>query len=261
MQRLTEAQLRENAPAIFTENPRNDVTDKYEFVPSYQVIKDLDKLGWYPVSVNQSTNSKNSAHAKHMIKFQSDDPKFSLKNGLQPQALFSNSHDRSYRAVLGLGFFRLVCSNGLIIAEKGEKAEIIVQKHMGFTFPELQKRIEEMAIEFDVHYAEIQKYSSINLDVIEKRKFAKAAIEIRYGKEKDQIVESILEPQRKEDQADDLFTVFNVIQENLIKGGVKYKTEDDKNRSIMPLTEMAKQTSFNQALWTIMASTYSKLAA
>ena len=68
--------------------------------------------------------------------------------------------------------------------------------------------------------------------------------------------ESLLQPRRYADQKDsDLFTVFNVIQENLIKGGIRgYRlnkygyTTRTKTREVKAIDQNVK---LNRALWTL----------
>ena len=50
--------------------------------------------------------------------------------------------------------------------------------------------------------------------------FAKAALTYRFGEEHQPVTEAqILTPRRSEDRQDDLWSVFNRCQENLLKGG------------------------------------------
>ena len=68
---LTQQELQDRAPSIFTTQPSKKVTDKYSFIPTVQVLEDLDKLGWEPYQASQrkSRNSQDSLFTKHLIRF------------------------------------------------------------------------------------------------------------------------------------------------------------------------------------------------
>ena len=61
----------------------------------------------------------------------------------------------------------------------------------------------------------------------------------------------ILMPVREEDKGDDLWTVFNVCQEKLIKGGFQSTGKNDKVRKQRKITSIKKDVEYNQRLWEI----------
>lgn len=52
---LTQEQLQSQAPALFTEEPHFEASDKYHFVSTIDVINEIKSLNWYPTSVEQSS--------------------------------------------------------------------------------------------------------------------------------------------------------------------------------------------------------------
>ena len=50
---LTRDEMVRHAPAIFADMPFNDVSKRYEFMPTYQVMGALQDHGWHPVEVQQ----------------------------------------------------------------------------------------------------------------------------------------------------------------------------------------------------------------
>jgi hypothetical protein len=90
----------------------------------------------------------------------------------------------------------------------------------------------------------------------QKINLATEVVRIRKGIEDDQkfqldaeTVESILEPVREEDKANDLWTVFNICQEKLIKGGFSAVGKNNKSRKQRGITSIRKDMDFNQRLW------------
>ena len=61
----------------------------------------------------------------------------------------------------------------------------------------------------------------------------------------------ILDPMRKEDRADDLWTVFNICQEKMIKGEYYATGANNKSRKQRKITSIKKDIDFNQKLWAI----------
>ena len=40
---------------MFTEEPHSEVSDKYHFIPTIEVINEIKQHNWYPVKVQEST--------------------------------------------------------------------------------------------------------------------------------------------------------------------------------------------------------------
>ena len=53
----------------------------------------------------------------------------------------------------------------------------------------------------------------------------------------------------KEDEKNDLWTIFNICQEKMIKGGFKAENKKLKLRKQKGITSIKKDLEFNQSLW------------
>jgi coproporphyrinogen III oxidase-like Fe-S oxidoreductase len=89
-----------------------------------------------------------------------------------------------------------------------------------------------------------------------KKELATAVVKIRKEIDDDKKFEidektvmDILLPVRKEDEGDDLWSVFNVCQEKLIKGGYKNIGKNNKTRKQRGITSIKKDLEYNQRLW------------
>ena len=60
------------------------------------------------------------------------------------------------------------------------------------------------------------------------------------------MVEDILRPRRQQDMGNDVWTVYNVVQENIIKGGF---TNSNTGRKARAVKHIDKTISYNQELW------------
>jgi len=172
-----------------------------------------------------------------------------------PQLLLTNSHDGSSSVVLQLGFFRFICSNGLVVGT--EVVAPIRIKHTGIDFEErLIAGIDSIVAQAAKVAESIDKLKAKVLSPSEVKAFQRAAVEWRLedrlsGNGK---VEDFTMPvHRSEDKALDLFTVMNVVQENLIRGGASalIKKDDGSNKyqAIRKATSMNSQMTINTKLW------------
>ena len=62
-------------------------------------------------------------------------------------------------------------------------------------------------------------------------------------------IEEILTPLRKEDEVDNLWTTFNMVQEKFIRGGIEYKTKTGRRSSLRSLKNIVSVNYVNTKLW------------
>ena len=141
-----------------------------------------------------------------------------------PQILLTNSHDGKNSFKFQAGLFRMICENGLVIAD--ESFEDYSIRHMGYDFESLQSLIKEMVANLDVTVESMNKMKQIELDENQQLELAKKLLDIRLegtgNAYDDYQPKSINYSQRKEDNGVDLWSVFNRQQENIIEGNFRY---------------------------------------
>ena len=262
---LSNDELRAACPHAFKNEPTNpNVSDKYVQANTMTVINDLAKLGWYPVQAKQCRAKKNSSGIRsfHMIALQNPDIKI-LRNGevdAYPQIILTNSHDGYNSFKFMLGIFRLVCSNGLVVCDN-QMVNMSI-RHINYTFDEL-RRIVATAIEQVPNIVNtMNKMRTVELTSEEKKEIATKMFKIRKGYDEndniqvdDETINDILTPVRSEDNANDLWTVFNICQEKMIKGGFSASGKNNKVRKQRGITSIKKDMEYNQKLWDV-ASRY-----
>lgn len=271
---LTKEELQKQCPMAFKELPTNpNVSGRYVQANTATVIDDLAKLGWYPVQAKQCRNKKNSSGIRsfHMVAFQNPDIKITKTNDdgssvvdTYPRIILTNSHDgfNSFKFMLGL--FRLVCSNGLVVCDN-QMVNMSI-RHMNYTFEELRMVVKTAIEEVPNIVNTMNEMRNIQLTDEQKQELATEVIKIRKGIEENEtfeveqdVVEDILTPVREEDKSNDLWTIFNICQEKLIKGGFFNKTNKNKLRKVKSITSIKKDMEYNQRLW-LTASRYLKVA-
>lgn len=261
---LTNDDIRRVCPLAFKNGPTNpNVSDRYVQANTATVIDDLAKLGWYPVDAKQCRPKKNSSgiHSFHMIAFQNPDIKIykTLHDGetvvdTYPRIILTNSHDGFNSFKFMLGCFRLICSNGLVVCNN-QMVNMSI-RHINYDFEEL-RRIVATAIEQVPEIVNtMNQMRTITLTEEQKAELATEVIKIRKNIEPEKVIQvdqntidDILSPIREEDKANDLWTVFNICQEKLIKGGFSATSKNNKMRKQRGITSIKKDLDFNQRLW------------
>lgn len=227
------------------------LSDKYKLAKTSEIVKRIEGLGFTMTSfvALKVRKKERQGYQKHRAIFTS--PLMKATNDGVPQLLLTNSHDGTSSVVLQLGFFRYVCSNGLVVGSN--LIEPVRVRHSGNDFDE--RLI--VAINFIVAQAEkltesIEKLKATKLSDAEIIAFQREALQKRLGNVK---IESFSMPvYRTEDQANDLFTVMNVVQENLIRGGARVLIEQDgkrKDKAIRRVNSLISQTEINTMLWNL----------
>ena len=262
MKYLSKEELQVQCPVAFATQPTNSaVTDKYVHISTEKVIDDLEKLGWLPVEASQrKARGTNTIFSKHMIQFQNPDIKVTASDGDDafPRILLTNSHDGMTSFQFRVGIFRLVCSNGLVIAT--DEFESFKIRHKGYTFEELRNVVIQAVEDLPNKVEVMNKMTQRQLTEEEQRKLALDALLIRSGitpgseeaKEKnydEETLDEILEARRPQDEGADLWKTFNRVQEAITQGGFSAALVGAKVRKVRKIKSFEKDTKINQELF------------
>jgi len=252
---LTKDQIREMAPSVFTAKAdKNNTSKHYIHIPTEKVIDDMSALGWNVVDAKEVRARKGQGYQKHMVVFGNDEIVVNGQDGdtVMPRILMTNSHDGKNAFRFQAGLYRLVCSNGLVIAD-AEFASMKI-RHMGYDLSELSAVIAEIVEKLPLTVECMNALKGKKLSQEEKEKFALEAIGLRFDtKGKNFELETILEPTRKEDKGDDMWSVYNVIQEKLIHGLFDYGV-GAKSRKARKIKNFQQDTKINQELYNLALS-------
>ena len=147
----------------------------------------------------------------------------------------------------------MVCENGLVIAD--QQFEDYTIRHMGYDFEALQGVIKDMISNLDLTVESMNKMRKIELDENQQFEFAKKLLDIRVeGTDnlyREEQIGDILVPQRKEDFGDDLWSVFNRVQENIVEGNFKYYNAKTlgTERQARPIKNFKQDMDVNKKLF------------
>jgi hypothetical protein len=223
-------QIKSIAPSVFTVDKAAHLTDKYIQTPTSRVVEDLMALGWQVTKAQEVKARKGKGFQKHMVVFRNPDIMIKGKGGDDsfPQIILTNSHDGKAAFNFRVGIFRLICSNGLVISDADFNNVSI--RHINYTFETLQTKIGEVITKLPGLVAKINLFKSTQLSETAMAEFAIKAASLR-TKQSTNVVE-LLRAERDLDRGNDLWTVFNRVQEKIISGGFGYGRKNRKARSI-----------------------------
>ncbi len=252
---LDDAELMHAAPSIFAGNAFAGVSSRYTFLPTIEVVKGMRKEGWMPVAVAQQRVRLEGREGfqKHMIRFRrAQDLELTVKQNFT-EVVLVNSHDRSSAYQLHAGIFRLVCGNGMIVADSTfEKVSI---RHNGFDAGKVIDGSFRIIENIPALEHKIEGFQNRQLSASEQKAFAEAALIVKYESLEDAPVraEKVLQPRRHDDNKTDLWTTLNVVQENVIRGGLKDRAKRTEKGGLFKRTGAVKgideNIRLNKALW------------
>jgi len=251
---LSNEQIREFAPTVFAEKPADNVSKHYTHIPTAQVLEDMKKLGWGVVDAQQVKARKDTTKGfqKHLVTFRNPDVVINGADGdtVFPQVLLTNSHDGKNAFTFTAGLFRLVCSNGLVIAT--ETFSDVKMRHMGYTFEDLQVQIKNMVEQLPLTVESMNKMKAVELDTKQMKALAEKSLTTRFTKEQLKVakinLDELIEPVRDEDKGNDLWSVFNVIQEKIITGDFSYLS-GAKSRKAREVKNFKQDMDINKKLF------------
>lgn len=258
---LTNEEIEERCPSIFaTEAHGSRSKERYRFIPTSRVLKALREEGFLPFMVAQSNprDEGKRGYAKHMIRLRQDGQE--NMGGEYPEIVYIGSHDGTSASQLIGGYLRLVCTNGLVCGH--DMGEIRVP-HMGdgvigATLAGAHK-ITHQLVKMNEHR---ENMKTITLTKDAQGVFAKEALALRYGDGPCPIeAKDLLIPRRYLDEnKNNIWTVFNIVQENLMKGGIQGWSENNRRTSTREIKGIAQNVNVNRKLWDL-AEKHMKLAA
>ena len=254
---LSNEEIQRFAPSAFAGQPYHQMSERYAFVPTSEVIDGMRSAGFMPVMASQSSSriAGKENFTKHMLRFRSVNSQLTNVGDSDLETVLINSHDGTSRYVLMLGVFRLVCSNGLIVSEPlvaGVKV-----RHVG----DIIRSVIDGSLELIDQAPKIQQtintWKTITLNPYEQNAFANSAHILRFPDQESTLAqaikpESLLKARRYDDNGNDLWSTFNRVQENAINGGMRGIVRDGyrmSRRTARSVTGIDQNVNLNKALW------------
>lgn len=282
--------LQEQVPAAMATKASDKVSQgltkkglpKYTFIPTYELVEDLKRLNWELIDGRQQKSKDHSDVAKHMLRFRHPDFTPKKVGDTIPEILIVNAHDRSSSFRFYLGLYRLVCSNGMVV-QSNSLTDVRVP-HRLYTFDYVREQVQLITENAPKALERIERFKQVELDPAARLLLAQYSLAARFAEyqvlgkdgvwksnvdipriQKEVDMNLFLTPQRPEDNGNDLWSTFNLIQEKIMKGGFYRESEGAKllaekrtergssiakpTRLVRPLSNIGKTIQVNQDMW------------
>ena len=251
---LSNDELRAKAPSIFAAEPWERMSARYTFIPTINIVDRMRSEGFHPVAVMQSRTRIEGKQdfTKHMIRFRDmrngDAPAIRTLGTIYPELVLTNSHDGASAYKLDAGLFRLVCRNGMMVAQ-GNVEQINV-RHSGGADGIIEASY-QVVDQFPKVIDSVERFGRLRLEAPQAKAFAEAALSLKYDEGTEPIeAAQILRPKRRDDVEPTVWNTLNVVQEHLINGGDRGRNPKTFNRArTRAVNGISENARLNKALW------------
>ena len=243
---LTHEELMQHTPSVFGEEKHASRSERYAYIPTITLLESLQREGFQPFFACQTRvrDQSRREHTKHMLRLR----RAGQITGQQvPEIILLNSHDGSSSYQMLPGLFRSVCCNGLVCGTSLGEVRV---PHKGDVVGKVIEGAYEVLGVFDRVEEKRDAMQSLLLPPPAQQALAKAALTYRFGEEHQPVTESqVLSARRWQDEQNDLWTIFNRLQENLSKGGLAGRSAQGKRSRTRAVNGIDGDLKLNRALW------------
>ena len=251
---LAEDLMRQAAPSIFAEGKHASRSERYTYIPTIEVLRGLRKEGFEPFMVAQSKSriEGKTDFTKHMIRM-----RHAGQVEAKPEAneiILINSHDGASSYQMLAGVFRFVCCNGLVVGSVSNDIRI---PHKGNIQNDVIEGAFRVLEDFEAVDESTAAMKALTLQPGEDQVFASAALALRY----DQPTEGqppapitpvqLLEARRLQDVGSSLWSTFQRVQENTMRGGQSGRSVQGGRMQTRPVGSIDRSVNLNRALWVL----------
>lgn len=226
------------------------LTPKYQMIQTTDVIDVMLENDFIVTQVHaMKPRVRDPRIVEHFVRLRHKSHSAEI-NGTIPEVLVVNSNDGSTSLRMDAALFRLVCGNGLIV----KSAEIYRARirHVDVSEAlviEQAHKVIQAAME---SARRIELFQSRVLQGHQVYNFATEASELAL-----KIVGASIKPgdllasRREEDGGPQLWNVLNRVQENLVKGGITYRTQKGRQMTSRGITGATPLIQMNERLWSL----------
>jgi Domain of unknown function (DUF932) len=271
---LTEDEMHRVAPSIFAEGKHVSRSARYTYIPTINVLRGLRAEGFEPfmVAQGQSRVEGKAAFTKHMVRLRHARELKAGADGVfaaevANEVILINSHDGASSYQLLAGCFRYACANGMVVGTISNDIRI---PHKGQVQGEVIEGAFKVLKDFEAVDESIASMKALQLQPPEKIAFATAALALRFGERNIEetgghqpapvTAEQLIEVRRPEDIGHSLWTIFQRVQENVMRGGQSGRSAQGRRLQTRPVASIDRSVSLNRSLW-MLAEEMRKLKA
>lgn len=219
------------------------LSEKYRFISTGAIVEQLQGRG-FELNKVSSTGS----HGHHILRFSKNDEAFQI--GVDKiELVVRSAHDGTRALTFNLGVFRVVCMNGLTLGTNLVPPMRILHRGQG----NIEKEVFEIVngLPLDTVRDNVKLLKETTLTHEQGLKFVVDATKQRIEEQLTKLSEEeqankiylasqkIMRVRREEDSGMSTWNIFNIVQENIIRG----------TRGLRPLTSQQRMHDTNQSLF------------
>lgn len=244
--------LRKFIPAAFANSPRPTVSSSFAHINTATVVQKMLDNG-FVVARAQQKNTRTEERrqfTRHLIAFRKGGQQLVVGDYI-PEFVLVNAHDGTTAYNLYFGIFRVLCANGLVV---GNKISAINIPHRGDVAQAVLDNTFKLVDGQEELFQHVERMRARELLEGEQHSFANKAMCIRYDSEHPFNHRDLLKARREQDAHNNLWSVLNRIQENLMKGGQEGKATSGRKITTRPIERVTKDVIYNRKLWDVAES-------
>jgi hypothetical protein len=258
---LTEDEIRSAAPSVFATTAHESRSARFRPIATIDVIRMLDQEGFGVVGAKQSVArlEDRKYFTKHMLRLRKKDEVQRRVGDTVFEVLLKNANDGTAAYDLLSGLFRIRCLNSLVAMDTQMSTQRV--RHSGDVAPKVIEGVFSVVKDAERALNAPDQWGQLQLAAPEQMFLAEAAHAIRFPVDENNNQttnvkpEQMLHVRRTGDIGDDLWTVFNRVQENVVRGGLNnygYNAEGRFRRAhTREVKGIDQSTALNRALWTL----------
>jgi len=258
---LTEDEIRSAAPSVFATTAHESRSARFKPIATIDVIRMLDQEGFGVVGAKQSVArlEDRKDFTKHMLRLRKKDEVQRRVGDTVFEVLLKNANDGTAAYDLLSGLFRIRCLNSLVAMDTQMSTQRV--RHSGDVAPKVIEGVFSVVKDAERALNAPDQWGQLQLAAPEQMFLAEAAHAIRFPVDENNNAttnvkpEQMLHVRRTGDAGTDLWTVFNRVQENVVRGGLDnfgYNAEGRFRRAhTREVKGIDQSTALNRALWTL----------
>lgn len=236
---LSNDQLRNVAPSIFAGGA-------HTCIPTSAVLDGLRKEGFESFMVAQTRmgDEGKRVFTKHMLRLRHASQ---INDDEANEIILLNLRGGAGGYAMLAGMFRFVCANGLVWGDRIGDVRVRPKGEIVDNVVEGAFRVLDI---FEQVRAQRDGMRATTLAPAAAQVFARSALALKYAPGPAPITESqVLAPRRVEDRKADLWSTFNRVQENLVRGGVPAKAASGRCQRTRAIEGIDQSIKVNRGLW------------
>jgi hypothetical protein len=232
------------------------MSGRYGFVPTNEIVDAFSRDGWVLTKGTEAKVRHQSRQGlqRHLLRFAHESQ---LQLGIREriETILVNSHDGTSSLQIGAGIFRMACANGIVVADSTvasirlghHKLDIDTVLSSAHTILGQAQNVSEV----------IECWKGTQISKEDAFHLAEQGIKLRWPDAASQPISPFvaLGVNRVEDVGNDLWRIFNRVQENVIRGGQHDNSRmtafGKRFRATRTVKSLTEDVRINKGLWEI----------